>query len=101
MFFRPLRLRLPRSRSHGFIDNPRVTICEVIAREGPWAVEKYAEDTLMVPVTPVSLRITTADGRRRPISSQRSHFWPANTSGRRACSEGGGSWLTRDFAVNI
>jgi hypothetical protein len=44
-------------------------------------MEKYAEDTLMVPVTPVSLRITTADGKATTVNLKPGdvRFWPKGT----------------------
>jgi hypothetical protein len=64
------------------IDNPRVTICEVTLTKGQkWPMEKYPEDTLMVPVMPVSLRITTADGKATTVSLKPGdvRFWPKGT----------------------
>lgn len=64
------------------INNPRVTICEVTLTKGEkWPMEKYADDTLMVPVTPVSLRITTADGKVTTVQVKPGEvrFWPKGT----------------------
>lgn len=64
------------------IDNQRVTICEVTLTKGQkWPMEKYAEDTLMVPVTPVSLRLTSADGKATTVNLAPGEvkFWPKGT----------------------
>lgn len=64
------------------IDNQRVTICEVTLTKGQkWPLEKYAEDTLMVPLTPVSLRLTSVDGKAMTVNLKPGEvrFWPKGT----------------------
>jgi hypothetical protein len=64
------------------IDNPRVTICDVTLTKGQkWPMERYAEDTLVVPLTPVSMRITTNDGKSSNLnlSLGEARFWPKGT----------------------
>jgi hypothetical protein len=64
------------------IDNPRATICEVTLAKGQkWPMETYAEDTLMVPLTAVSLRITSHDGKATTVNLTPGEvrFWPKGT----------------------
>ncbi len=64
------------------IDNQRITICEVTLTKGQkWPMEQYPEDTLIVPLTPISLRITSADGKATTASlgPGEVRFWPKGT----------------------
>jgi hypothetical protein len=64
------------------IDNQRITICEVALAKGhKWPMEKYPEDTLLVPLSPVSLRITSGDGKATTMNLKPGEvgFWPKGT----------------------
>jgi hypothetical protein len=81
------------------IDNPRVTICELALTPGQkWPMEKYADDTLMVPVTPVSLRVTTVDGKATTVNLKPGEvkFWPKGTH-QAAEPVGGGRAIVAHF----
>jgi hypothetical protein len=50
------------------IDNPRVTIAEVTWKKGQRSPEQqYNEDTLVVPLTPLDLKISGADGKAKTV----------------------------------
>jgi hypothetical protein len=64
------------------IDNPRVTICDVTLTKGQkWPMERYSEDTLMVPLSAVSLRVTSNDGKAANLNLNvgDARFWPTGT----------------------
>jgi hypothetical protein len=65
------------------IDNQRAFICEVTWTKGEkWPMETYAHDTLVVPLTPLSLKTTTADGRTasETLNAGQVKFWPKGTA---------------------
>lgn len=54
----------PSGSAKPLIDNPRVTIQDVTWTAGQkWPVQEFALDTLVIPVTPVSLKLTAAGGK--------------------------------------
>lgn len=64
------------------IDNPRINICDVTFTKGEnWPMEQYDEDTLLVALTPVSLKTTSGDGKSATITLQAGEvrFWPKGT----------------------
>ena len=64
------------------IDNQRITICEATLTKGQkWPMQQYDEDTLVVPLTPVSLKITSVDGKATTVSLKPGEvgFWPKGT----------------------
>lgn len=64
------------------IDNQRVYICEIALTKGQkWPMQQYDADTLMVPLTPVALKITGADGKAKTFSLKAGEvgFWPKGT----------------------
>ena len=70
------------SGAKALIDNPRVTICDVTWSAGQkWAMQNYALDTLVVPVTPVSLRDQPHDGKATTVNLKPGEvrLWPKGT----------------------
>ena len=64
------------------IDNQRVNICEVTLTKGnAWPMEQYEEDTLLIALTPVSLKTTTGDGKSTNITLNPGEvrFWAKGT----------------------
>jgi hypothetical protein len=50
------------------VDNQRVTISEVTWKKGQRSSPQYNEDTLVVPLTPVALKISAADGKATTVN---------------------------------
>ena len=64
------------------IDNPRAFICEVTWKKGEkWPMEKSAHDTLVVPLTTLALKVTTADGKTtsETLDIGQVKFWSKGT----------------------
>ena len=64
------------------IDNQRVTICDVTWTKGnSWPLERYNEDTLVVPLSKFALSATTSDGKATMVSLEPGvvRFWPKGT----------------------
>ena len=50
------------------VDGPRVTISEVTWKKGQRSPAQYNEDTLVVPLTPVALKVSGADGKATTVT---------------------------------
>lgn len=64
------------------IDNPRAFICDVAWTKGEkWPTMKYEHDTLVVPLTTLALKTTTADGKTasETLKVGQVKFWPKGT----------------------
>jgi hypothetical protein len=64
------------------IDNQRITISEVAWTKGQRSPERlYNEDTLVVPLTPLALKISGADGKSTTVrlKAGEARLWPKGT----------------------
>jgi hypothetical protein len=82
LFFQSSAPTSPGPGIKELIDNPRAFICDVTWTKGEkWPTMKYEHDTLVVPLTTLALKTTTADGKTasETLKVGQVKFWPKGT----------------------